>query len=388
MSTRNDPQRDARSGAAQLGREREYAPRPTSPFRTCRSACSGRRRRGAPTHWRRDWRSDSRSSEIGRARPSRWITCSAARRRNRLDVEPVDGARPCRTRRSCGSGSAGCLRQTARCRPRLLVPSADVDTCTFRPRSATTPTSTHRSLTRRNVGKLFRPGQSAAAELQVRAHRLSRPRVVDRRQRHAGAAAVRSDRRRSDELPVFGPSERLDYEVEIGCLCGPGNALGQPIPIDDAENHVFGLCLVNDWSARDIQAWEYQPLGPFLAKSFATTVSPWVVTLEALAPFRSPAFARPPDDPAPLPLSLVAGNEASGGFDVTVEVCCASAEMRRAALAPMRISRSVVREMYWTLGADGGAPHEQRLQSAAWRSHRQRHGVGIDPGRAAAVCSK
>ena len=105
------------------------------------------------------------------------------------------------------------------------------------------------------------------------------------------------------DRPVFGPTARLDYEAEVGFLVGRGNALGHPIPIDEAERHIFGLCLVNDWSARDIQAWEYQPLGPFLSKSFATTVSPWVVTLEALAPFRTAAFARPPEIPARSPIS-------------------------------------------------------------------------------------
>ena len=103
------------------------------------------------------------------------------------------------------------------------------------------------------------------------------------------------------ESPVFGPSRLLDYEMELGMLVGGGNRLGEPMPIERAEEMLFGCCLVNDWSARDIQAWEYQPLGPFLAKNFATTISPWVVTLEALAPFRAPAFTRPQGDPAPLP---------------------------------------------------------------------------------------
>ncbi|HYF63840.1 MAG TPA: fumarylacetoacetase, partial [Herpetosiphonaceae bacterium] len=103
------------------------------------------------------------------------------------------------------------------------------------------------------------------------------------------------------EAPAFGPSRLLDYELEVGFVVGPGNKMGQPIPLERAEEHLFGLCLVNYWSARDIQAWEYQPLGPFLAKNFATTISPWIVTLEALAPFRCAAFERPEGDPAPLP---------------------------------------------------------------------------------------
>src|ERR1700694_295725 len=113
--------------------------------------------------------------------------------------------------------------------------------------------------------------------------------------------------------PVFRPSQSLDYELEMGMFIGPGNPLGQRIPIDEAEQHIFGLCLVNDWSARDIQSWEYQPLGPFLAKSFATTISPWIVPLEALAPYRVPAFARPSGDPAPLPYLDAPHDRASGG---------------------------------------------------------------------------
>ncbi len=118
---------------------------------------------------------------------------------------------------------------------------------------------------------------------------------------HAGAAALEArSSRRMRTLRSSLPTQALDYEMEIGCFVGPGNQLGTPVPIERAENHLFGLCLVNDWSARDIQTWEYQPLGPFLAKNFATSVSPWVVTLEALEPYRVPAFQRPAGDPSPL----------------------------------------------------------------------------------------
>ncbi len=117
--------------------------------------------------------------------------------------------------------------------------------------------------------------------------------------------------------PVFGPSRLLDYELEVGILVGRGNRLGEPVPIAKAEGHLFGLCLLNDWSARDIQAWEYQPLGPFLSKSFATSVSPWVVTRDALAPFRCPAMARPEGDPAPLDYLWDEADQSGGGFDVT-----------------------------------------------------------------------
>ena len=149
--------------------------------------------------------------------------------------------------------------------------------------------------------------------------------------------------------PSFGPSERLDYEMEIGAFVGVGNALAQPIPLDEAELHLFGLCLLNDWSARDIQAWEYQPLGPFLAKSFVSTISPWVVTLEALAPFRSPAFVRPPEDPRPLPYLSSTTNEESGGIEVKVEVLLSSAQMREQGLEPLSLSRNSFLNMYWTV---------------------------------------
>ena len=152
-----------------------------------------------------------------------------------------------------------------------------------------------------------------------------------------------------DDAPTFGPTARLDYEVEIGLFAGAGNPLGNAVPLEGAERHLFGLCLVNDWSARDIQAWEYQPLGPILSKNFATTISPWVVPLEALAPFRTAAFPRPPEDPRPLPYLSSAANEASGGLDATVEVFLRSAEMRRAGHDAVRLSRGSVREMYWTM---------------------------------------
>jgi fumarylacetoacetase len=151
------------------------------------------------------------------------------------------------------------------------------------------------------------------------------------------------------EAPVFGPSRALDYEVEVGFFAGPGNELGQPIPIAEAESHIFGLCLLNDWSARDIQSWEYQPLGPFLAKSFATTISPWVVTMEALAPFRVPAFQRPDGDPAPLPHLSLPEDRERGGIDLTLEVHIASRKLREAGLPPMRLSRGNLRNLYWTL---------------------------------------
>lgn len=148
--------------------------------------------------------------------------------------------------------------------------------------------------------------------------------------------------------PKFESARWLDYEMEVGCFVGVGNQLGYPIGIDNAEDHIFGYCLVNDWSARDIQAWEYQPLGPFLAKSFATTLSPWVVTQEALAPFRCPALSRPAGDPDPLPYLSTSQNKNLGGLDLTVEVWIRSAQMHDQKMDPVRLSQASFKQMYWT----------------------------------------
>jgi fumarylacetoacetase len=151
------------------------------------------------------------------------------------------------------------------------------------------------------------------------------------------------------DVPVYAASRALDYESEIGCFVGPGNQLGEPVPLDRAEDHLFGLCLVNDWSARDIQTWEYQPLGPFLAKSFATTISPWVVTFEALQPYRTSAFQRTAGDPRPLPHLDSERDRTAGGIDAVVEVYLGSAGMRAARLEPVRLSRSRLADLYWTM---------------------------------------
>ncbi len=148
--------------------------------------------------------------------------------------------------------------------------------------------------------------------------------------------------------PGFGPCKRLDYELEMGIFIGQGNALGEPIRIDAAEDHVFGLCLFNDWSARDIQAWEYQPLGPFLAKNFASTISPWIVTREALAPYRV-AWSRDAADPQPLPYLDCAANRAAGAIDVQLEVLLETEQMRAAGQAPVKLSASSFRHSYWTV---------------------------------------
>ena len=154
---------------------------------------------------------------------------------------------------------------------------------------------------------------------------------------------------RGGEIPVFGPSMRLDYELELGVFIGAGNAAGTPIPIGTAESHVFGMCLLNDWSARDLQAWEYQPLGPFLAKNFATTISPWIVTLDALAPFRA-APLRPAGDPQPLPYLDSPWNRESGAIDIRIEAFIESECMRRRQQPPHRLSSSSFKYSYWTIG--------------------------------------
>ncbi|MET3116587.1 fumarylacetoacetase [Undibacterium sp. GrIS 1.8] len=148
--------------------------------------------------------------------------------------------------------------------------------------------------------------------------------------------------------PVFGAAKRIDYEAEIGIFVGRGNALGDAVAIDDAESHVFGLCLLNDWSARDMQAWEYQPLGPFLAKNFATTISPWVVTLEALAPYRL-QWQRDATDPQPLPYLDSAAVREQGAFDVQMEVLLQTKSMREQGLPAQRLSLSNFRHSYWSV---------------------------------------
>ncbi|WP_330115135.1 fumarylacetoacetase [Pseudomonas sp. JS3066] len=151
------------------------------------------------------------------------------------------------------------------------------------------------------------------------------------------------------EVPSFGPSKRLDYELELGIWIGQGNEMGESIAIADAQQHIAGYCLLNDWSARDVQAWEYQPLGPFLAKNFGTTVSPWVVTAEALEPFRTAQPGRPEGDPQPLPYLLDEADQAKGAFDIELEVLILTAAMREQGLAPHRLALSNTQNMYWTV---------------------------------------
>jgi len=166
--------------------------------------------------------------------------------------------------------------------------------------------------------------------------------------------------------PSFGPSQNLDYELELGAFVGPGNPLGARVPIADASAQLFGVVLLNDWSARDIQTWEYQPLGPFLAKNFATSISPWVVTFDALAPFCTAAFSRAPGDPAPLPYLADPSDQAQGGLDLTLEVWLLTAAMRVKGLSPHRVSSGNFSSMYWTL--------------AQLVAHHTSNGCNLQPG--------
>jgi fumarylacetoacetase len=165
--------------------------------------------------------------------------------------------------------------------------------------------------------------------------------------------------------PVVGPCKRLDIELELGVFVGTGNELGDPVAIQDAEQHVFGICLLNDWSARDIQAWEYQPLGPFLSKSFASTISPWLVTMEALAPYRVP-FSHPPEDPQPLPYLDSPNNRAQGGLDIQLSAELLTPRMREAGTPAHRLCLTNYRHAYWTV--------------AQMVAHHTVNGCNLNPG--------
>lgn len=170
----------------------------------------------------------------------------------------------------------------------------------------------------------------------------------------------------NEAAPQFGPSRRLDFEVELGIWIGEGNALGEPIPIAEAGDHIAAFTLLNDWSARDIQAWEYQPLGPFLGKNFATTISPWLVTVEALAPFRTAQARREDNDPAPLAYLMDAGDQSSGAFSISIEVALRTARMREAGAPAEIIGRTNATHLYWT--------------PAQLVAHHSSNGCNLEPG--------
>jgi fumarylacetoacetase len=201
-----------------------------------------------------------------------------------------------------------------------------------------------------NVGSMFRPDNpllpnykyvpigyhGRASSILISGTDITRPKGQNR-----------SD---AEKPPVFIPCKNLDYEMELGFFVGQGNDLGSSIPLSEAEDHIFGVCLVNDWSARDMQSWEYQPLGPFLAKNFATTISPYVVTMEALAPFRTKAFERESGDPQPLDYLADERNEKFGGLDINLEVYIQTEKMRSENIEPHLLSRSNTKDLYWTIG--------------------------------------
>jgi fumarylacetoacetase len=200
-----------------------------------------------------------------------------------------------------------------------------------------------------NVGKLFRPDDPLLPNYKyvpIGYHgRASSVRL-------SGVEVVRPNgqtKAPDADAPSFGPCKRLDYELEMAVWVGRGNALGKPIPIGEAADHIAGLSILNDWSARDVQAWEYRPLGPFLAKSFHSSISPWIVTSDALAPYRTAQPARPDGDPAPLPYLFDDKDQKTGAFGVTMEVHIRTARMRQAGTAAYRLSSGPMTAMYWTI---------------------------------------
>jgi fumarylacetoacetase len=256
-------------------------------------------------------------------------------------------------------------RHAAAERKRLLVRAADAEL--LLPARVGDYTDFYASIHHAtNVGSMFRPDNPLLPNYKyvpIGYHGRASSIVA------SGSTIRRPSGQTRDEkapAPEFGPTRRLDYELEVGAFIAAGNALGSPIGIADAEKYVAGLCLVNDWSARDVQAWEYQPLGPFLAKNFATTVSPWLVSLDALAPFRAPAYARPAGDPAPLAYLHDEANERAGGIAITLEVLLSTARMREQGRAPARVSVGSFTSMYWTL--------------AQLVAHHTSNGCNLQPG--------
>jgi fumarylacetoacetase len=216
-----------------------------------------------------------------------------------------------------------------------------------------------------NIGKQFRPDNPLLPNYKwvpIGYHGRASSIAVSGQAFHRPRGQVKAP---DADAPVLATSQRMDIELELGVFVGPGNALGEAVPITEAEDHVFGLCLLNDWSARDLQGWEYQPLGPFLAKNFASTISPWVVTLEALAPYRQ-AFTRPAEDPQPLPYLDSEANRSGGAFDIQLQVGLQTARMREAGEGDAPISRTSYRHAYWTL--------------AQMLTHHTVNGCNLQPG--------
>ncbi len=220
-----------------------------------------------------------------------------------------------------------------------------------------------------NMGKMFRPDNPLLPNYKwvpIGYHGRASSIVISGTPVTRPNGQTRGQTDPPDAPPLFGPSKRLDYEVELGFVAGPGNPLGKPVPVARALEHVFGVVLFNDWSARDIQTWEYQPLGPFLAKSFASTVSPWIVTLEALEPFRCPAFPRSGEDPRPLPYLLDPADQREGGYAIGTSMFLRSAQMREQKMPPARLSRCTFQDAYWTV--------------AQMVAHQSSNGCNLQPG--------
>ena len=218
-----------------------------------------------------------------------------------------------------------------------------------------------------NVGKQFRPDSPLLPNYKyVPIGYHGRASSV----RASGEPVIRPSGQRKPpeaEAPEYGPSRRLDYELELGIWIGRGNDLGRPIPIGEAKEHIAGYCLLNDWSARDLQAWEYQPLGPFLAKNFLTSISPWIVSADALAPFRSPMPPRPEGDPQPLPYLDDASDRLDGGLSIHLEVTLSTERMRAQGRAPHVLSRGAAdAAMYWS--------------AAQIVAHHSSNGCNLQPG--------
>jgi fumarylacetoacetase len=217
-----------------------------------------------------------------------------------------------------------------------------------------------------NVGKLFRPENpllpnykfvpiayhGRSSSIMVSGHPVIRPK-----------SQIRPD---PNADPVYERTRRMDFELEVALFAGGCNPLGQTIPMGEAERHIFGYCLLNDWSARDVQAWEYQPLGPFLGKNFATSISPWVVTAEALAPFHVPATPRPEGDPKPLPYLYAEADQQQGALSIDLEVLIATAKMREQGIPLYRVSLVNFKTMYWT--------------PAQMIAHHASNGCNLEPG--------
>jgi len=256
-------------------------------------------------------------------------------------------------------------RQAAACH---LVAQADVEM--LLPASVGDYTDFYASIFHAtNVGKLFRPDNPLLPNykyIPIGYHGRASSLVATGTAILRPCGQTRDGDAEPSDAPKFGPTLALDYELEVGFFVSAGNRLGETIPIGEAEEHIFGICLVNDWSARDIQAWEYQPLGPFLGKSFATSLSPWVVTMEALAPFRAPAFARAEGDPAPLPYLFCQSDREQGGLNLCLEVSLSSVRMREAGIAPLVLGRSNFRDLYWTM--------------AQMLTHHASNGCNLRPG--------